>query len=57
VLSEDKVEIELSVVYRNDTFGNVKSASAFWNLVKEINSENTLSYVHKLMEVVLTTPV
>jgi hypothetical protein len=45
---------ELSVVYRNYTFSNVR---AFWNLEKENNLENTLSEVHKLVEIVLIIPV
>jgi hypothetical protein len=57
MLSKDKLESELSVVYRNDTFANVTSVFALWNLVKENNLENTLSEVHKLVEIVLTPPV
>jgi hypothetical protein len=58
MLSKDKLESELrvSVVCRNDTFANVKSICVFWNLVKEHSLENTLSEVHKLVEIVLTTP-
>jgi hypothetical protein len=55
MLSKDKLESELSVVYRNDTFANVKSVFALWNLVNENNLENTLSEVHKLVEVALTS--
>jgi hypothetical protein len=54
MLSKDKLESELSVVYRNDTFANVKSVFALWNLVEENNLENTLSEVHKLVETALT---
>jgi hypothetical protein len=54
MLSKDKLESELSVVYRNDTFANAKSVFALWNLVKENNLENILSEVYKLA---LTTPV
>jgi hypothetical protein len=57
MLSKDKLESELSIVYRNDTFANVKSVFALWNLLKENNLETTLSEVHKLVEIVLTTPV
>jgi hypothetical protein len=56
MLSKDKLESELSVVYRNDTFTNVKSVSVLWYLVKENNLENTLSEVHKLVEIVLAMP-
>jgi hypothetical protein len=54
MLSREKLESELSVVFRHGTFTNVESACALWNLVKE----NTFSKVHELMEirVVQTTP-
>jgi hypothetical protein len=57
MLSKDKLESELSVAYKNDTFANVKSVFAIWNLAKENNLENTLSEVHKLVGIALTTPV
>jgi hypothetical protein len=57
MLSKNKLERDLSVVYRNDTFADVKSVFSLWNLVKENNLENTLSEVHKIVEIVLTTPV
>jgi hypothetical protein len=31
MLSKAKLESELTVVYRNDTFANVKSVFALWN--------------------------
>jgi hypothetical protein len=55
MLSKDKLESELSVVYRNDTFADVKSVFVLWNLVKEHNLENTLSEVHKLVEIALSS--
>jgi hypothetical protein len=54
-LSKDTLESELSVVYRNDTFANVKSVFALLNLVKENNPENTLLEVYKLVEVAQTS--
>jgi hypothetical protein len=42
MLSKDKLQSELSVAFRSDTFANVKSIFALWNLVKENNLENTL---------------
>jgi hypothetical protein len=56
-LSKDKLESELSIVHRNYTFANVKSVFALWNLLKENNLETTLSELHKLVEIVLITPV
>lgn len=56
-LLKDKLEIELSVLYRNDKFANIKSICALWNLVKQNNLENTFSEVNKLVETVPTTPV
>jgi hypothetical protein len=55
MVSNNKLESELSVPYRNDTFANVKSIFAVWNLVKEHSPENTLLEVQKLMEIVLTS--
>jgi hypothetical protein len=57
MLLKGKLESELSVVYTNDTLANVKSVFALWNLVKENNLENTLSEVHKLVEILQTTQV
>jgi hypothetical protein len=57
MLSKDKLESEFSVVYRSDTFANVKSVFALWNLVKEKSLENTLSEVHRLVETEVTPPV
>jgi hypothetical protein len=57
MLSKDQLQSELSVVYTNDTFANVKPVFALRDLVKENNLENTLSEVHKLLEVVLTSSV
>jgi hypothetical protein len=36
VLSEDKLESELSVVYGNDTLANAKSIFALWDSVKDL---------------------
>jgi hypothetical protein len=55
--SKDKLECELTVVYRNDTLANVKFVFALWKLEKENNLENTHSEVNKLVEIVLTLPV
>jgi hypothetical protein len=55
--SKDKLESELSVLYRNDKFANIKSIHTFWNLVKQNNLKNTFLEVNKLVEIVPTTPV
>lgn len=57
MLSKDKLESELTVVYRNNTFKDVKSVLALWELLKANNLENALSEVHKLTDIVLTTPI
>jgi hypothetical protein len=39
MLSKDKLESELSVLYRHDTFANVKTVLALWTLMRENNLE------------------
>jgi hypothetical protein len=50
VLSRNKLESELSTVYRCDPF-------ALFGISERKCSVNSLSEMHKLVEIVLTTPV
>jgi hypothetical protein len=54
--SNDKLEHELSVVYRNEPFANAKFICVLLNLLKENNLENTILEMHKLVETAITTP-
>lgn len=51
MFSKEKLGGELSVVYKNDTFSNIKLIFALWNLVKENNLENILPEIHKPVEI------
>jgi hypothetical protein len=54
MLSKGKLKSGLFVVYRSNTFPNMKSACTLWNVLKNLG--NAFTEVHKLVEIVQRTP-
>lgn len=57
MLDKEKLKVELSVLYANDTFGKMSNTCELLKFINEKELNETFSEVTKLLEIVLVTPI
>lgn len=57
IISYEKLNNEISVIYHNDIFKDIPSVSELFSFFMHHSFEESFSEVHKSLQIALTTPV